>query len=69
MEQTFAIAALWVGLAGVFIGSAVVPTLIAGAVFLPRHLLTPRVEAEIAADAAAAELRRQAEPPQPLEEG
>ncbi|MFH0899838.1 MAG: cation:proton antiporter [Pseudomonadota bacterium] len=38
-------------LVAVVIGSAVVPTLIAGAVFLPRHLLTPRIQA----DAAAAE--------------
>jgi Kef-type K+ transport system membrane component KefB len=56
-------------LVAVVIGSAVVPTLIAGAVFLPRHLLTPRVEAEVAAEAAAAALRRQAESPGPLEEG
>ncbi len=56
-------------LVAVVIGSAVVPTLIAGAVFLPRHLLTPRVEAEIAADAAAARMRNQTRPPEPLEEG
>ena len=56
-------------LVAVVIGSAVVPTLIAGALFLPRHLLTPRVEAELAADAAAVSLRRRTEPPEPLEEG
>jgi len=56
-------------LVAVVIGSAVVPTLIAGAVFLPRHLLTPRVEAELAAEAAAVKLRRQTELPEPLEEG
>jgi len=56
-------------LVAVVIGSAVVPTLIAGAAFLPRHLLTPRVEAELLADAAAVNVRRQTEPPDPLEEG
>ena len=56
-------------LVAVVIGSAVVPTLIAGAVFLPRHLLTPRVEAEIAAEAAVVSLRRQTEEPDPLEDG
>jgi Kef-type K+ transport system membrane component KefB len=56
-------------LVAVVIGSAVVPTLIAGAVFLPRHLLTSRVEAELAADAAVVRRRRQADPPEPLEEG
>jgi Kef-type K+ transport system membrane component KefB len=50
------------------IGSAVVPTLIAGAVFLPRHLLPPRVEAEVAAEAAVAS-RRQTEAPEPPEKG
>jgi hypothetical protein len=56
-------------LVAVVIDSAVVPTLIAGALFLPRHLLTPRVEAEIAAEASAVTLRRQSEEPGPLEEG
>lgn len=56
-------------LVAVVIGSAVVPTLIAGAFFLPRHLLTPRVEADRAAEAAAVVRRRKAEPPEPLEEG
>jgi glutathione-regulated potassium-efflux system ancillary protein KefC len=56
-------------LVAVVIGSAVVPTLIAGAVFLPRHLLTSQVEAELAADAAVVRRRRQADPPEPLEEG
>jgi len=53
----------------VVIGSAVVPTLIAGAVFLPRHLLTTQVAAERAADAEAIRRRRQTEAPEPLEEG
>jgi glutathione-regulated potassium-efflux system ancillary protein KefC len=56
-------------LVAVVIGSAVVPTLIAGALFLPRHLLTSRVEAELAVDAAAVRLRRQTDIPEPLEEG
>lgn len=56
-------------LVAVVIGSAVAPTLIAGAVFLPRHLLTSQVEAELAADAAVVRRRRQADPPEPLEEG
>lgn len=50
-------------------GSAVVPTLIAGAVFLPRHRLQPRVEAEVAVEADAVALRRKAEAPGSLEEG
>jgi hypothetical protein len=37
--------------------------------FLPRHLLTSRIEAELAADAAAVRRRRQVDPPEPLEEG
>lgn len=56
-------------LVAVVIGSAVVPTLIAGALFLPRHVLTSRVEAELAVDAAAVRLRRQTDSPEPLEEG
>ncbi len=56
-------------LVAVVIGSAVVPTLIAGAIFLPRHLLTPRVEAEILADAEAVTSRRRTAPPGQLEEG
>lgn len=56
-------------LVAVVIGSAVVPTLIAGAFFLPRHLLTPKVAAELAADAAAVSARRSSAPPAPLEEG
>jgi Kef-type K+ transport system membrane component KefB len=56
-------------LVAVVIGSAVVPTLIAGAVFTPRHLLTSRVAAELAADAAAVKLRRELETREPLEEG
>jgi glutathione-regulated potassium-efflux system ancillary protein KefC len=56
-------------LVAVVIGSAVVPTLIAGAFFVPRHLLTPQVEAVLAADAEAVSERRRTEPPAPLEEG
>ena len=56
-------------LVAVVVGSAVVPTLIAGAVFTPRHLLTSRVAAELAADAAAVKLRRELETREPLEEG
>ena len=56
-------------LVAVVIGSAVIPTLVASAVFLPRHLLTTTVNSEIAADAAAVRARRQADPPEPLEEG
>jgi Kef-type K+ transport system membrane component KefB len=57
-------------LVAVVIGSAVVPTLIAGAVFLPRHLLTPRIRAEeVEAEAEAAALHRQAGLPDPLDEG
>jgi hypothetical protein len=43
--------------------------LVAGAVFLPRHLLTPGVEAALAAEAAAVQARRHTEQPEPLEEG
>jgi glutathione-regulated potassium-efflux system ancillary protein KefC len=56
-------------LVAVVIASAVVPTLIAGAVFLPRHLLTPPVVAAMAADAQAVTERRSTQPPAPLEEG
>jgi len=56
-------------LVAVVIGSAIIPTMIAGAFFLPRHLLTPRVEAELAADAEAVKQRRQMETPEPPEEG
>jgi len=55
-------------LVAVVIGSAVVPTLIAGIAFLPRHLLTPQVGAEIAADAAAVTALRTNPPPEPMEE-
>jgi len=48
---------------------AVVPTLIAGGVFLPRHLLNPQVAAEMAADAEAVRLRRRTEPPAPPRRG
>jgi Kef-type K+ transport system membrane component KefB len=56
-------------LVAVVIGSAVIPTLIAGALFFPKHLLTPKVRNEIAAEAAAVEARRKPGPPDPLEEG
>jgi glutathione-regulated potassium-efflux system ancillary protein KefC len=56
-------------LVAVVIGSAVVPTLIAGAWFQPRHLLTPAVAAERRADDAAVASRRSTAPPAPLEEG
>ena len=56
-------------LVAVVIASALVPTLIAGVVFLPRHLLTPPVSAALAAEAAAVERRRQTAPAEPLEEG
>ncbi len=52
-------------LVAVVIASAVAPTLIAGAIFLPGHLLTPGVKAEV----AAAAVRKQAELEGPLEEG
>ncbi len=56
-------------LVAVVIASAVVPTLIAGAWFEPRHLLTAQVEAQRAAAAAAVRQRRAAQPAEPLEEG
>jgi Kef-type K+ transport system membrane component KefB len=60
-------------LVAVVIGSAVVPTLIANRFFLPRHLVTPAVSAEIAAAAARTEARtearKKAAPAEPLEEG
>lgn len=56
-------------LVAVVIGSALVPTLIANAAFLPRHLLTPQVEAEVAADAEAVRSRRLLEDRDSLEEG
>jgi Kef-type K+ transport system membrane component KefB len=56
-------------LVAVVIGSAVVPTMIAGAWFMPRHLLTSRVEAERAADVEAVSVRRRTVPPGPMEEG
>jgi Kef-type K+ transport system membrane component KefB len=56
-------------LVAVVIGSAVVPTLIANAAFLPRHLLPPQGKTERAADAEALPARRQVEPQDSLEEG
>jgi tetrahydromethanopterin S-methyltransferase subunit C len=38
------------------VASAVVPTLIANAFFLPRHLLKPKIEAESTATATPADL-------------
>jgi hypothetical protein len=55
-------------LIAVIISSALVPPWIAGAVCLPRRLLTRQVEAERAEDAEAASLRRRTEPPGSLEE-
>ncbi len=54
-------------LVAVVIGSAVVPTLIANAAFLPRHLLPRQVAEEPAADASPAQ--RPVEPQESLEEG
>jgi len=51
------------------IGSAVVPTLIANAFFLPRHLLAARVENELVADAAASEPHGSTALDEPREEG
>jgi glutathione-regulated potassium-efflux system ancillary protein KefC len=56
-------------LVAVVIGSALVPTLIANAAFLPRHLLTPQVEEELAADAQVVRSRRLLEDRDSLEEG
>ena len=56
-------------LVAVVIGSAVVPTLIANAAFLPRHLLPRQDEAQRAADAEAVRARRLLEPQDSLEDG
>ncbi|MBI5488261.1 MAG: cation:proton antiporter [Deltaproteobacteria bacterium] len=56
-------------LVAVVIGSAVVPTVVAGIAFLPRHLLTTRVAEELTAEAAAVVERRTNPPPEPMEEG
>lgn len=56
-------------LVAVVIGSAIVPTLIANAFFMPRHLLTERVAKELAADADVVRRRRQTDTPEPTEEG
>ena len=56
-------------LVAVVIGSAVVPTLIANAAFLPRHLLPRQVAVGPAADAEAVGARRQVETQESLEEG
>jgi len=58
MEQAFSIAALWLWLA-----------LIADAILMPRHLLTPSVEAVLMAEAAAVTQRRRTAPAEPVEEG
>jgi len=47
---------------GVVIGSALVPTLIANAAFLPRHLLPRQTETERGADAEAVGVGREMEP-------
>jgi glutathione-regulated potassium-efflux system ancillary protein KefC len=54
-------------LVAVVIGSAVVPTLIASAVFMPQHLLTQQVPTQV--DLAAVQAQREAPTPQPIEEG
>jgi glutathione-regulated potassium-efflux system ancillary protein KefC len=57
-------------LVAVVIGSAVIPTLVAQALFLPRHLLpAPEEAGEMRAEIARTTLRRQAESAGPLEEG
>jgi glutathione-regulated potassium-efflux system ancillary protein KefC len=56
-------------LVAVVIGSAVIPTLVAQTIFLPRRLLPASDAAGAQAEAAAAALRRQAESAGPLEEG
>jgi Kef-type K+ transport system membrane component KefB len=56
-------------LVAVVIGSAVVPTLIANAAFLPRHLLPRQVEGDPAADGEAVRAPRPAEPQESLEDG
>jgi Kef-type K+ transport system membrane component KefB len=56
-------------LVAVVIASAVAPTLVAGALFSPRHLVTPALHAELARDLEAVSERRRTEPPAPLEEG
>jgi hypothetical protein len=53
-------------LVAVVIGSAVAPPLLAGAVFLPRHLLPARIEAAAPAEAAAVRARGQTQEPEPL---
>ena len=56
-------------LVAVVIGSAVVPTLIANAAFLPRHLLPRQAEGQPAADGEAVCAPRPVEPQESLEEG
>ena len=56
-------------LVAVVIASAVVPTLIANATFLPRHLLPRQVEAQRAADSQAIRARGQVETQDSLEDG
>ena len=53
----------------VVILSAVVPTLIAGYAFLPRHLLPRQTETERGADAEAVGVGREMEPQDSLEDG
>ena len=56
-------------LVAVVIGSALVPTLIANAAFLPRHLLPRQTETERGADAEAVGVGREMEPQDSLEDG
>ena len=56
-------------LVAVVIGSALVPTLIANAAFLPRHLLPRQTETERGADAEAVGVGRAMEPQDSLEDG
>jgi Kef-type K+ transport system membrane component KefB len=56
-------------LVAVVIASAVVPTLIAGLAFFPRHLLTAKVLADVAEQTATVKERRESTPSEPLEEG
>ena len=56
-------------LVAVVIGSAVVPTLIANAVFLPRHLLPRQPETELATNAESVQAPMPLEPQDSLEDG
>ncbi len=56
-------------LVAVVIGSAVVPTMAAGAWFIPRNLLNPDIRQSIEAEQAAVRARRQSGGMEPREEG